>query len=246
MRIHRRNVLTAAAAGIGALVLFGTSALAATTISIRGSQVPVQASAFEEHDDCDFAGAPSSSTSMWGWHFVLPGGDATFVTLTATFETAGEVTLPGPDGMFVQDGKGAVIYTATDDTLTGAVATIEGTTTQGDFVLSHTCLPVTSPTPSASVTPSASETPSASVTPSVSASASETASATPSVEVSGTVLTTAPSESVSPTVLGVKQTRNTGTLPTTGRAPIVLLMAGVLLVAGGTLLLARHGGRHAR
>lgn len=234
MRLHPRTVLTIVATSGTALVLLGTSALAATTISIKSSQVPVQASAFEEHDDCDFADAPSSSTSMWGWHFVLPGGEATFVTLTATFETAGEVTLPGPDGMFVQDGKGAVIYTATDDTLTGAVATIDGTTPQGDFVLSHTCLPLTSPTPSASVTPS------------VSASASETASATPSVEVSGTVLTSTPSESISPAVLGVKQTRNTGTLPVTGRSPALLLILGGLLVTGGTVLLTRPGGRYAR
>lgn len=237
MRRHLRKVLTITASG-AALVLLGTSALAATTISIKSSQVPVQASAFGEHEDCDLAGAPTSS-SMWGWHFVLPGGEATFVTLTATFQTAGEVTLPGPDGMFVQDGKGAVIYTATDDTLISAVATIDGTTPQGDFVLSHTCLPVTSPTPSASVTPSVS----ASATETPSATPSETTSETPSAEVSGTVLTSAPSESASPSVLGVKLT---DTLPTTGLSPVVLLTVGALLVGGGTLLLTRKGGRYAR
>ncbi len=234
MRLRPRSVLTVAATSGAALVLLGTSALAATTISIKSAQVPVQASAFAEHDDCDFAGAPTSSTSMWGWHFVLPGGDATFVTLTATFETAGEVTLPGPDGMFVQDGKGAVVYTATDDTLTGAVATIDGTTPQGYFVLSHTCLPGTSPTPSVS----------ASVTPSVSASASETASASSSV--SATSLTNSPSDSISPSVLGVKQTRGTGTLPATGWSPVVLLVLAGTLVGGGVLLLTRPGGRYAR
>jgi LPXTG-motif cell wall-anchored protein len=130
----------------------------------------------------------------------------------------------------------AVVHTATDDTLTGAVATIDGTTTRGDFVLSHTCLPVTTPTPSASVSPTAS--------PSV--SASETAGATPGAEVSGTVLTSSPTHSISPAVLGVRETRDTGTLPDTGRSPVVLLMIAGLLVAGGALLLTRPGGRHAR
>ncbi|HEX8002425.1 MAG TPA: hypothetical protein VF519_06990 [Mycobacteriales bacterium] len=37
--------------------------------------MPVQASAFAEHEECDLAGAPSSST--WAWHFVLPGGEPT-------------------------------------------------------------------------------------------------------------------------------------------------------------------------
>lgn len=243
------------------MVALATLAVAVMTIGIKESQVPVTASAFSEHSDCAFPESPDLSPPMWGWHFVLPGGEATFVSLTATFETAGDITIPGPNGAFVQDGKGAVVYTPTDDTLKNATASIEGTTPQGYFVLSHTCLPNGSsatPTPSASASASASETPSASVsataTSTPSSSASETATATPSSEVSGTAFTSSPasspaSGSISPSVLGVKQTRGgvggVG-LPTTGSPVAPLIALGTLLVAAGVALASRPRGRYAR
>lgn len=250
----RNEALTIAAATV-ALLVVATAAVASTTISIKSSQVPVQASQFAEHDDCAFPGQPSQSPPMWGWHFVLPGGEATFVSLTAHFATAGDVTLPGSSGAFVQDGKGAVLYTATDDTLTGAEATIEGTTPQGYFVLSHTCLPTPSPTPtpsaSVSATATASSSPSLSVSPSASVSATSTATtSTPSAEVSGVVLTNSPSPSITPNVKGVKLTQGAvaGTaLPSTGFSALgLLVLAGLLTATGLVLAATRPKGRHAR
>src|SRR3954452_18842819 len=171
MTTRMRDRLVTLPLAAGASVVLATAAYASSTISIKSSQVPIRASEFGEHSDCAFPEVPSRTPPMYGWHFVLPGGTATFDSLTAHFASAGDVTLPGPDGGFVQGGKGAVVYTSTDDTLTGAVATIEGSTPQGYFVLSNTCVPA-SPTPSASVSATATETPSG--TPS--ATASETAS----------------------------------------------------------------------
>ncbi len=245
----RSRSLALAAAPV-AVVLLATAALATTTIPIKSSQVPVQASKFSEHSDCAFKELPSRTPPLYGWHFVLPGGTATFVSLTAHFTTAGDITIPGPDGGFVQDGKGAVIYTATDDTLTGATATIDGTTPQGDFVLSHTCLP----TASQSATPSESASGTPSETPSESVSATASTSETPSAEVSGTKLSQTPSGSTpsgsdTPSVLGVKNTRGgvAGTsLPTTGLSVLglIVLAAGLLLV--GVPFATTPKGRYAR
>jgi hypothetical protein len=238
-----------------AVLLLATAAEATTTIPIKSSQVPVQASQFDEHGDCSYPGLADESPPQYGWHFVLPGNDPTFVSLTAHFADAGDVTLPGPDGGFVQSGKGAVIYTSTDDTLTGATAEINGTTTQGYFVLSDTCVPTPSETPSATVSATATET--ASGTPSATVSATETetasgtpsASETPSAEVSGTQFTQSASESVSPSVLGVKLTKGgvAGTgLPMTGLSVLGLLAASGALVGIGVVMQRQPKGRHAR
>ncbi len=247
MTVRLRNHLITVPAAAAAVVVLASAALAGSTISIKSSQVPTTASAFDEHGDCSYPDQPSQSPPLWGWHFVLPGGTATFVALTAHFATAGDVTLPGPAGAFVQSGKGAVVYTATDDTLTGADATIEGSTPQGYFVLSDTCVPATpSPTPSESASPS--ESPSGSPSPSVSATTASTSpTQTPSAEVSGTELTQSPS--ISPSVLGVKQTKSgvSGTgLPKTGLSPFGLLVVAAVLVAAGTVLARRPKGRYAR
>ncbi len=247
-----RRFLLPPGGALAIALVTATAALATTTISIKSSQVPVKASEFSEHDDCNFPGHTNQSPPMYGWHFVLPGGEATFVSLTAHFQTAGDVTLPGPSGGFVQDGKGAVIYTATDDTLTGAEATIEGTTPQGDFVLSHTCLPAPSQSPSASASASTSSSPSPEVSasettsPSPEVSASDTTSPSPgaSVSASGQV-----SPSISPSVKGVKLTRpdvRGGNLATTGISVLGLVVLAGLLISAGVALQRGPKGRHTR
>jgi hypothetical protein len=147
---------------------------------------PIQNSGYGDKGDCP--GSPAE----WGWHFVLPGSDASFVTLTTTFENAGEIvtTTFGPP-----TDQHAYVYTPTDDTLVSATAEVTG----GDvtfFNLSHVCAGggTESASPTPSVTPS--ETPSAtpSETPSETPSAtpSETPSETPSATVSATETTVAP------------------------------------------------------
>lgn len=196
-------------AGLATLGLAAVSQFAVTTTASSDvvytetlhQDPPIKNSEFEDSED-DCPGSPA----QWGWHFILTGGEASFVSLTTTFaNSATQVTTTfGPP-----DSKHAYVYTATDDTLTGATATVSG----GDpakvrLVLSHTCDgggggETPTPTPSVSATETPSETPSAtpsetpSETPSV--TPSETPSETPSATVSATVSET-PSETPSETV----------------------------------------------
>jgi hypothetical protein len=229
---QRARYLTVA--GLATLGLAVVSQLAASTAAISADtydvplhqSTPITGSGFENFDTEPCPQSPP----LWGWHFVLTGNDATFVSLSTTFEDAGTITTTtfGPP----DDGH-AYVYTPTDDTLTAATATVTG----GDpekvmFVLSHTCggsdtnetpTPTPSASESASETPSAtpsetpSETPSAtpSETPSATVSATETATPTPSETVSETpsatvsateTATETPSETPSATVSGVRFT----------------------------------------
>ena len=76
----------------------------------------------------------------YGWHFVLPGNDSAFVTITARFDHAGTVT----DFESYPTSKHGYIYTPGPDTLLGAEATVTGTAER--FVLSHVCTPSTTTT----------------------------------------------------------------------------------------------------
>ena len=155
---------------------------------------PIKNSTFED-DEGDCPGSPA----MWGWHFILTGGEAQFAQLTTTFQTAGTITTTsfGPP-----DAKHAYVYTATDDTLLSASALVNG----GDpskvrLVLSHTCdgggvTSTPTPTPSESVSPTPTETPSP--TESVSPTPTETPSPTESVSPTPTETET-PTPTVSPT-----------------------------------------------
>lgn len=69
----------------------------------------------------------------YGWHFVLPGNDSAFVTITAHFDHAGIVT----DFESHPTSKHGYIYTPGPDTLLGAEATVTGSSQR--FVLSHVC-----------------------------------------------------------------------------------------------------------
>ena len=93
-----------------------------------------------------------------GWHFVLPGGTG-LTSFTANFQTAGAVTVTTTEtatGVIVQDGKGAVIYTNTADTLVDGAGGYPGqgtaaTAGNNDMQLSHICTgtPTTPPSTAA-------------------------------------------------------------------------------------------------
>jgi hypothetical protein len=209
-------------AGLATLALGTVAQLAVSPAAVSADTytVPLHNTSTEDVADCP------GSPAQYGWHFIVPGNDAVFVSLTVTFEDAGTITITdfGPPS-----DKHAYVYTPTADTLLSGTATISG----GDekfFVLSHTCngggTETPSPTPSATVSPSesvspsstpsetVSETPSATVSPTVvesespSSTPSETVSETPSATVSATVIesespSASPSESatVLPTVI---------------------------------------------
>ncbi len=158
---------------------------------------PITNSGYGDKGDCP------ESPAQWGWHFVLPGNDTSFVKLTVTFENAGEVVVTtfGPP-----TAQHAYVYTSTDDTLKSATAEVTGGEVDW-FNLSHVCTGTTvqetpSPSPSETVSETPSATPSETVSESPSESPSETVSESPSESPSETVSETpssTPSETVSET-----------------------------------------------
>ena len=200
----------------------------AGSICIKTSQVPVTASNFANTGSCTYPGL-SDIPSEWGWHLLLPGNSATFVTLTATFANAGTVTLtatsPKTVGGFVQGGSGAVIFTPTDDTLMLPTwAQINGTTSQNYFVLSHVCPPSgAATTTSTKITPAPTPTPTPAPT-----STDPTAAPTPALQVfgSGVQGTTAANSQVDAAAIPVP---DTGTARYSGG--LLLLSAGLLLIS---------------
>jgi hypothetical protein len=168
------------------------AAVSADTYTVPLHQdTPIQNSGYGEQGDC------SGSPAQWGWHFVLPTNDSDFVTVTTTFETAGEIVT-----QIDPPSKHAYVYTATDDTLVSASAEVTGGEAEF-FNLSHVCAGGTtetpSPTPSETVSETPSETPSETVSETPSETPSETVSETPSETPSETVSET-PSETPSETV----------------------------------------------
>jgi hypothetical protein len=176
-----------------------------------------------------------------GWHFVLPGGDG-LTSFTANFQTAGQVTVTTTEtaaGVIVQGGKGAVVYTPTDDVLVSLAAFADhagqgsaATAGTNDMQLSHLCngesTPTESPTPTASqfsvpVTSTPVVTTPAVVTTSATAAVLPTKASTPAVSVKGTKAGTVKS-----------------VLPHTGSGvPVSLLLATslALLLGGGALMM---------
>jgi LPXTG-motif cell wall-anchored protein len=73
--------------------------------------------------------------ATFGWHFVFQGVDTEFVSVSATFENAGEVT----DFVSFPSGKHAYVYTTGADTLLDAVAMTNGGE-DVEFNLSHICV----------------------------------------------------------------------------------------------------------
>jgi hypothetical protein len=175
----------------------GAAAQAAVTVHLDKKWIGTSStSETVVHSDCSYAELTATHTGT-GWHFVLPGGDG-LTTFTAYFQTAGALTVTTTEtatGVIVQGGKGAVIYTPTDDTLVAGPSTYPGdgeaaTAGTGDMQLSHICTgstPTPTPTPSQSTTPATVTTTPATVTTTPAASVLPTkASASPEVSVKGT------------------------------------------------------------
>lgn len=128
----------------GALLLGGSPALAAETISISPGNVPTTAAQVTQNCDPNLGGGPFANEDVWV--FNLPGDpqtSGTFLSVTATFSTPGGAvtrTIPtDPNSAIVNDmgTSKAWIRVPAGWTLTGATAVISGT---GDFfVLTHTC-----------------------------------------------------------------------------------------------------------
>jgi hypothetical protein len=158
MRGTKIALRTGAAALIaGGVVLLGAGPAAAdTTIPINPGNLPATAAGYPSQE-CSQTG-PSSTQD--GWVFVLPGNKGKFTSLTLTFNTGSGtvvVSIP-PSGMISASGTKAWLQTATGYTLVAASATISGSS-NGFFVLTHTCPTTGTPSPSPSSS-SPSDTPS--------------------------------------------------------------------------------------
>ncbi|HVF20877.1 MAG TPA: hypothetical protein VNA14_11640 [Mycobacteriales bacterium] len=201
--------------GLAVLAQFsaGGSVIAADAYAVPLHQAPpITNSGFQDSGGETCPGSPA----MWGWHFILTGGEAEFVQLTTTFETAGVIVTNtfGPP-----DAKHAYVYTATDDTLLAASAMVTG----GDpdkvrLVLSHTCAGGQAETPSP--TPSA---PPTTVPPTTVPPTTVPPTTVPPTTVPPTTVppTTVPPTTVPPTTVPPTTVPPTETVVPTTPAPVV-------------------------
>ena len=174
----------------------------------------------------DCPAPPEGAAGDWGWHFVLPGNDTTFVTIDVDFQNDG-FTQHIP---FVADpsAKHAYVYTAGPDTLLDARAVVNGT--ENEFVLSHVCTGTTSTT-----TTTVPET--TTTVPETTTTVPETTTTVPETTTTiggggGETATTPP-----PTVLGESESRAVAgdALPRTGSSSTMFLVAlglGLIMVGG--------------
>ncbi|HEU4911713.1 MAG TPA: hypothetical protein VFV76_07445 [Actinomycetes bacterium] len=209
-----------------------------------------------------------------GWHFVLPGGSG-LTSFSANFQSAGTITVTTTDtanGAIVQGGKGAVIFTPSDDTLVG-IAAFSGRAGQGtaatsgnnDMQLSHICndgLPTVTTSAPATTTTSAPATTTTSAPATVPVAGTTSAvETTAETSVLSTKVGTTTDDSQTPeatvSVRGVKTGGGGDVLADTGFGGLPLGMALAvslgLLLGGATLLLvpgrvtverSKHRRRH--
>jgi hypothetical protein len=137
-----------------------------------------------------------------GWHFVLPGANTHFVSITATLRvdgaTVGPVSVP-----FVSHptGKHAYVYTPAGATLVDAWAYVkaadgtQSTVNLADrFLLSNVCVapaPTPTPTPTPTATPTPTPTPTVTITGGVTATPTATVTTTTTATATATVTATA-------------------------------------------------------
>jgi hypothetical protein len=120
--------LAAMVAALGLLLALAAPVLAT---DLNPDHVGAVGSTFQQGEDCDTLDLEPGSVL---WHFILTDPEADSGNLTATFETAGEITVAN-SAPFEADVLHFYITTPTDDVLEGASTDVDG----GLLNLSHTC-----------------------------------------------------------------------------------------------------------
>jgi hypothetical protein len=176
----------------------GAAANAAVTVNLDDKWIGTNsATSTVSQAGCAYAEVQMTHDGQ-GWHFVLPGGSG-LSEFTASFQSAGLVTVTTTEtakGVIVQGGKGAVVYTPTDDVLVASAA-VGGHAGQGTALsgpnpmqLSHLCngeaTPTETPTPSVSTSSTVVTTPATVATTPAASVLPTKASAAPEVSVKGT------------------------------------------------------------
>ncbi|MFP1629069.1 LPXTG cell wall anchor domain-containing protein [Streptomyces sp. 5K101] len=122
---------------MASLVLAGPAFATESTIDLR-QDLPRTATTKDggapQEDNC-----PGIAADKDGWHFVLPGNKATFVSLTVTFEPGGQQVVTDFSVFPGAEGKHAYVASEAGAKLISASAEIEGSVPQDLFNLSHTC-----------------------------------------------------------------------------------------------------------
>lgn len=181
---------------------------------------------------------PSSSYGTWGWHFVLPGNDTTFVSISVTFEHEGTVT------SFISHptGKHAYVYTHQADKLLSATAMVDGPQTW--FNLSHVCTgsyePTTTTAPTTTYVPTTTEQPTTTEGPSTTKSqtTTEQPSTTATQNNDGDPTTTVAQAAPAAVLGSVEQAPAPTQLAFTGAHTVEMLFAAAGLLALGSVLTA--------
>ncbi len=258
----RSTMMRLAGAGMIAVAvvpwLGGASASAAVTVYVDAKWNGTDsATSTVTQAGCAYDEVTDITHNSQGWHFVLPGGSG-LTTFTANFQTAGQVTVTTTDtvnGVIVQGGKGAVVFTDGADVLlsTAAFANHPGqgtaaTAGNSDMQLSHLCNDT--PTPPEESTPPASTPPQTTpvttpVTTPATTPVTTPAASTPATSVLPTKVANSPKTSVE----AVKVPRE---LPHTGGSDLLglgavsvgLLLLGGALFAAPNLALQRSNRRH--
>ncbi|MGW4999511.1 LPXTG cell wall anchor domain-containing protein [Streptomyces hydrogenans] len=134
----RRSLIPAAtlvAAMAGSLILAPTAfATGSDNVITLNQKLPLTAADAKPGECPD-----SIPADQDGWHFVLPGNKGEFVKLEVTFEPGGTQVIEDFSSFGNPAGKHAYVASPAGATLTAASATINGTTPQDEFQLSHTC-----------------------------------------------------------------------------------------------------------
>ncbi len=258
----RSTMMRLAGAGMIAVAvvpwLGGASASAAVTVYVDAKWNGTDsATSTVTQAGCAYDEVTDITHNSQGWHFVLPGGSG-LTTFTANFQTAGQVTVTTTDtvnGVIVQGGKGAVVFTDGADVLlsTAAFANHPGqgtaaTAGNSDMQLSHLCNDT--PTPPEESTPPASTPPQTTPVTTPVTTPATTPVTTPAASTPATsVLPTKATHSSDTSVEAVKVPRE---LPHTGGSDLLglgavsvgLLLLGGALFAAPNLALQRSDRRH--
>jgi hypothetical protein len=185
------------------------------------------------------------------WHFILPQSVLAdpvssnprniFDTLTVTFATAGTVTFSAITDFGPPSQAHAYVYTATDDTLTGGVATIGRLAVadplQGndpEFNLSHTCASTEEPTTTTGSTTTTTE------------ATTTTTGGSTTTTTEGTTTTTGGSTTTTAAATTTSSAGSTTTGPTDPGASTTVAPTdpGSAVSGSGTGRLATTGSRH--
>jgi LPXTG-motif cell wall-anchored protein len=136
MNIHNKGLRSARLLAIFAVLILAMGASLAAWAQVQGAELK------EEHKGANSETYPGENCDpneeRVVWHFILPGNETIFISLTAEFQNGPDQTTgTGDDTVGPPSDKHAWIYTDTDNVLVDARAEVDGP--QTEFVLSHVC-----------------------------------------------------------------------------------------------------------